>query len=265
MRVLSMHWYLAIICNPEFVLKPPPLESPKDVSHIQTRKRKREEEASEMDASFGRLTTAPSPPEEQEHSTDSSLQRAASEGAVEAMLTTSTVSQDQPETVFATNDNPDPIPDLQYPFSDPVEPMDIDANHPTMVTNMDVDLVSDTGASMGMSPMSPWPSEDDDVQTSSIRSTVDNDAIVIDDESIKSVTVPVSRFYGTSNKGKERAVRESPVASEPRLQDEDEERDVAEAEEAAISPTERYATYSVRAFDPKLTSRLARISSLSTL
>lgn len=306
MRAFSMHWYLAIICNPEFVLKPPPPELPKDISHIQTRKRKREEEANEMDASFGRLTTAPSPPprpEEQEHSSDSSLQRAASEGAVEAMLTTSTVSQDHAETILAAiHANPDPLPDLQYPYSDQVDPMDVDGDHPAMASDMDVDIVSDTGASRGISPMSAGPSENDDLQTSSVWSTADDDAIVIDNASkpvttfgskffgtskkgkersmkstvddaaididgvsSKSMTVPTTQFYGTSIKGKERAVRDSPVETEPRPQDEDPEQDSGETEDAATSPAERYAADSVRASSHRLTSRLARISSLSIL
>lgn len=46
----SLHWYLAIICNPEYILQPPPLEPSVDVAQPMTRKRKRDSEAFSQEA-----------------------------------------------------------------------------------------------------------------------------------------------------------------------------------------------------------------------
>ncbi|KAF7795361.1 hypothetical protein EIP86_006518 [Pleurotus ostreatoroseus] len=243
-----LHWYLAIICNPEFVLQPPPPEPAKVASHIRTRKRKRED-ANDDDIGVDCPPTSSVPPEEQVDSTDSSTQGDASEGAVEAMLEPSTVilSQDPADSVPApTATDLDQIPDLQYPISDPPDHMDVDAEVSTKAMDvdtyiyskdMDVDNAS-TRASIGQSSRSASSalSESGDVRILPTMSNVRDDAIDVDDVNVKSSTVPVALFYGTSSKGKgkDKAVLGLAGESDSGLQDEEQE-----IEDTMSSPIER--------------------------
>ena len=188
-------------------------------------------------------------------STDSSTQGDASEGAVEAMLEPSTVilSQDPADSVPApTATDLDQIPDLQYPISDPPDHMDVDAEVSTKAMDvdtyiyskdMDIDNAS-TRASIGQSSRSASSalSESGDVRILPTMSDVRDDAIDVDDVNVKSSTVPVALFYGTSSKGKgkDKAVLGLAGESDSGLQDEEQE-----TEDTMSSPIERYVALSV--------------------
>ncbi|KAJ3528935.1 hypothetical protein NM688_g7926 [Phlebia brevispora] len=211
-----MHWYLAIICNPEYILKPPPPEPPKVVSQVQTRKRKREEHGLPDDSVPGIPSAASSPPVEERAS--SPRPRSGSEGAVEALLGTSATTQGNPTATTSptATDSDNNIPDLQYPLS---EAMDVDdpASIHSETRAMDVDEASTSGepstSCRASSPLSDPPTENGDVYMMT-TSTANGDPIVIDDtEEPRSTAVPPSRFYG-SVKGKERARSEASANAE---------------------------------------------------
>lgn len=83
-RSFSLHWYLAIICNPEYVLQPPPPQPPK--ASVQTRKRKRDSDA------LGQETTADIP-EPLDFAHDSPTATVEDEKSVENMLGDCNISQ----------------------------------------------------------------------------------------------------------------------------------------------------------------------------
>lgn len=167
----SLHWYLAIICNPEFVLQPPP-PSTTTVSSVQTRKRKRDSDALEQESS----TTLPEP---SDRAHDSPTATADDETSVENILdgynvpqttangSTDDLSMHLPEEESLFDDFGG---ELQYPDSDGV----------------------------------PGESSTDLAGTSRDRSEpimIDDDAMDVDDPNEASTSaVPCTSFYASGSK-----------------------------------------------------------------
>ena len=191
-----MHWYLAIICHPEYILREPPPKPIQTASHM-TRKRKREEEG--VSASAEDAPLSPS----------AAHRRSASEteeGDVEALLGGCCISQEArdirstPSSPRATvgSELDDGEPQLQYPMSDP---MDVDPRTPPRPTSalpadISIDMASDAGMSRELSPMSTLsvPASDAD----EVEMNIDNDIAIPSNAETErsSSTVTASVFYG---------------------------------------------------------------------
>ncbi len=242
--ICSLHWYLAIICNPEFVLQPPP--PPEAVApQVQTRKRKRDSETVEIDDP---PSVSPDPPPlaatQPSHGRSGSE---AEEGTVEAMLEThcsiSQAGKDKSSpTIPASPDVMEINDDLQlsWPLSDMIEiPMDVD------------EIPSGPGSDVATMGSSRTSVEVESPSTIGARSTdVSSPDIVEVDMSMQgdtdsevnvarsSAAVPVTRFYASaSKKGKERAPTPFPTNREVDITvtEEGEEQVAPEAEPEPMS------------------------------
>lgn len=210
----SLHWYLAIICNPEYTLQPPPPPPPKTGPSVLTRKRKREENTEpvnipDTDDTLQALLTGTREATPARSRTGDE----ADESSVEALLGDCAISEEAHEPSIALED----FGGLQYPQSDLDLPMDVDADSSTDADVVDIDSAAATMAST----LAEQSVEEDD---SFIKADdPDVDIVEIDDSPMEvdeadAVTstsaVPVSKFYSsTLKRGKERAV--SPVVPHP--------------------------------------------------
>lgn len=197
----SLHWYLAIICNPEHVLKPPPPLPTKVASSIQTRKRKRE---SEVPPEFDDSPTPGEPPQSDTREATPSRPRSGSEvdeTSVEALIDGCN-SSSQEQTERQTAPTPALIPDdyigdLAYPSSEPDQ--------------MEVDAPPDETKVV---PETPDACEAIEIEDSS-QQVEDNEVAVVNDTSMEvdmnssaattTSTIPAAQFYNSTDKGKTRA------------------------------------------------------------
>lgn len=201
-----MHWYLAIICNPEFVLKPPPPEPPKVAPQVRTRKRKRDTEIAECEEAATLSFDAPPPAEDRPLSPSSTRQHSTSEaeeGTVEEMLGSFSISQeDQSRSVNIAPGSDGPLPDLQYPEGEPMD-VDVDEASTKAVSSQDTaksrdSTETETGRSSLLSDVA---SNVADVEMSG-----NGDGVTVLDDAEKKTrgAVPASRFYSSLRKAKEK-------------------------------------------------------------
>lgn len=228
-----LHWYLAIICNPEYVLQQPPPTPPKGGPAVLTRKRKREEDAEAVvlpgtdEAPTG--TRDPTPAR-------SRTGDETDENSVEVLLGDCAISPAAEPSAPA-----DDLGVLMYPPSDPDAPMELDGESTQEV--VEIDSAAATKASTLQEP-----SLNGDPPVTVARSDgSEPDIVEIDDTPMEvdkppatssaSTAVPVTRFYSTvSKKGKERAL--SPAVPHPsELESQDAEVDV-EAEKDDVAEPE---------------------------
>ena len=195
-----MHWYLAIICHPEYILRKPPPKPPQPQSTVQTRKRKRAEEELGIppeDISVGASTESTSLPLQVSERSASE----AEEGAVEELLGGCTISQEAnaPSSPTAHAGSDGVLHDLQWPDSDAME-VDVtesasrSGSKPPDTSMSDLSALSKT--TRHSSPMSV--SERIDVDM-----TGDDDLTATTDSKGESSTdlktVPAARFYRSSD------------------------------------------------------------------
>ena len=133
---LSVHWYLAIICNPEYVLLEPPPDQQSSISRPLTRKRRRRVDSPEPEVSES-VSAAPKPgteivpdsEDEREGNATQQTQRTDDNdddtAEVEVLLNRSCSIQDEEPSSVAVSDQLQ----LQYPPDELQEvPMDVDAS-----------------------------------------------------------------------------------------------------------------------------------------
>jgi hypothetical protein len=209
--VHSLHWFLAIICNPEYVLQPPPPAPPKAISSVQTRKRKRNSKNEDL-VELSDTSDPPEAPPESASIRDPTSMRSrsideADETRVEAMLDLGGIAISPPEETQAEppEKNAALLDELTYPPSDPG--MDVDApQEDTPEPSVR------SGSEREISPeltVNTRPPEDGDI-VGADEKDIEMDAVGEPSTS----AIPTSRFYSTiSSKGKERAM--SPAVPHP--------------------------------------------------
>ena len=209
----SLHWYLAIICNPEHVLEPPTPAPIKTVSSIQTRKRKRDSQNTDA-VELPSVDSPRMPPELPVDTREPTPARSrsideADETSVEALLDVGAcaISPGEENRAESLSKSSSPIRELSgenggllYPPSDYDHHMEIDGE----VFSADASIEHEVSPDL-MEVTSRPASAMDVVET-------DDKAMDLDaEESPSTSTIPASRFYGS--KGKQRAL--SPAVPHP--------------------------------------------------
>lgn len=203
----SLHWYLAIICNPEYILQPPP-PPPKVGPSVLTRKRKRED--AELVEILDARDTPQAPTADTRETTPARSRTGdeAEENSVEALLNDCAISPPgEPREASLFKD--DPVSGLMYPPSEPDPQMDVDAeSHPEVV---DIDSAAATMAST----LEEQSVDEGDSPTEDKIVGIDDTPMEVDTANATATkAVPVTRFYSfASKKGKERAM--SPAIPHP--------------------------------------------------
>ncbi|KAH8104848.1 hypothetical protein BXZ70DRAFT_922722 [Cristinia sonorae] len=230
-----LHWYLAIICHPEYVLRPPP-PPPDSASVIRpmTRKRKRESEAFEEEAGLpdeaaegltavdgADSTTDGRPDSPSSHSrTASGSQTAAA--SVPASRQRSPMNEIVPDSEAESDPSrTQPVEDGKRGEETEVEQLLVlkhcsiaeihPESHGPLPSDIDVEMIEDDDSK---SDKLGYPEDPMDVDTTVIDvDTPDpqsspKDVSTLFDESVSVTTVPVTKFYSTAaakRKGKEKA------------------------------------------------------------
>ncbi|GJE88369.1 hypothetical protein PsYK624_044520 [Phanerochaete sordida] len=230
-----LHWYLAIICNPEYTLQSPPPTPQKNGPSVLTRKRKREEDAEPVDIPDGDETSQV--PAARTRDTTPARSRTgdeAEENSVEELLNLNDCAISPPgEPQDPSMPSKGSCDMLQYPMSDP--PMDVDG-----LSTQDVVEIDSAAATKG-STLQDLSVDEDDKPASVVEEEIveiDTAPMEVDKAHASSTAVPVTRFYGSAvRKGKERALSPAvPHPSDPVSQDVEVDVEVeveAEKEDAA--------------------------------
>lgn len=246
---LSLHWYLAIIINPDQVLQPPPPLPPKALLSMQTRKRKRESgDSATIEDSNDPLAVGPS-------DTRPSSPRSASEAdetSVEALLDGCAISQPKepsrqasPAAEAKDDKESSPSLSLMYPTSEP----DVD---PAAASEqaMDVDApprTSEPPAANARSASSE-PIEVDSPPTK-VAEVLEIDGSPMEvDAGVMSATsaIPANQFYSSASaKGKARALSPEVPHPDTPIEEDTEKEEAAEAEAAEGDDPNKYVVRSI--------------------